>query len=196
LYKSFEKKDQLSYSCFYKYLKKNKQFKKPIRFSDLCEYCEWARNARKRIKIYLTNFPDFKYENVFEEESFKLFLETKLKELLNTNSTLFSSEEKDNLEKKKLEIKNVLDDLLKYHLVMEHRRIAKIQRNAYNAQRKNIDLLRNKILIDVDFKQKITIGLSPRQVSTEYYEQEKRTCLGNKKQIKSRALLNTLFFSC
>ncbi len=42
----------------------------------------------------------------------------------------------------------------------------------------NVDLLRNKILIEVDYKQKIVIGMSPRQVSGEYYNQEQRSCLG------------------
>ena len=33
-------------------------------------------------------------------------------------------------------------------------------------------------MIEVDFKQKIVIGLSPRQVSSEYYNQLSRSCLG------------------
>ena len=49
---------------------------------------------------------------------------------------------------------------------------------AYNSMTDNVDLLRNKILIEVDYKQKIVIGMSPRQVSGEYYNQEQRSCLG------------------
>ncbi len=37
-YSKFESKTELSFSTFYKYL--GDQFKKPHRFSDLCEYCE------------------------------------------------------------------------------------------------------------------------------------------------------------
>ena len=37
-YSKFESKKELSFSTFYKYL--GSQFKKPHRFSDLCEYCE------------------------------------------------------------------------------------------------------------------------------------------------------------
>ena len=40
-------------------------------------------------------------------------------------------------------------------------------------------MLRNKILIEMDFKQKIVIGRSPRQVNEEYYKQVQRTCLGS-----------------
>ena len=53
-----------------------------------------------------------------------------------------------------------------------------IQRGAYNKQRTDIDNLRGKLLIEVDFKQKIVIGLSPRQVSSEYYNQVSRSLLG------------------
>ena len=35
----------------------------------------------------------------------------------------------------------------------------------YNEHHKNKDKLRNKILIEFDFKQKIVIGMSPRQVN-------------------------------
>lgn len=55
--------------------------------------------------------------------------------------------------------------------------MARSQRNAYkNCQ--SIDSLHNKIMIVVDFKQKILIGMSPRQVSGEYYNQKERSCLG------------------
>ena len=37
-YSKFGSNNQLSFSTFYKYL--GPQFKKPHRFSDLCEYCE------------------------------------------------------------------------------------------------------------------------------------------------------------
>ncbi len=38
--------------------------------------------------------------------------------------------------------------------------------------------MQNKILIELDFKQKFVIGLSPRQVNEEYYKQVQRSCLG------------------
>jgi len=37
-YSRFESSSELSFSSFYKYL--GDEFKKPHRFSDLCEYCE------------------------------------------------------------------------------------------------------------------------------------------------------------
>ena len=62
---------------------------------------------------------------------------------------------------------------------MEHRNIANTQRKSYNEQRKSMNILTKNILIEVDFKQKIPIGLSPRPINKEYYEQELRTCSGN-----------------
>jgi hypothetical protein len=71
-----------------------------------------------------------------------------------------------------------LDSLHNYETVLGHRNIAHSQRNAYNRQRKDKESLKKQILIEVDFKQKISIGLSPRQINKEYYLQELRTCLG------------------
>jgi hypothetical protein len=62
--------------------------------------------------------------------------------------------------------------------VTEHKKIASAQREAYNAQRSDKEFLRNKIFIDLDFKQKIIIGLSPIQANSEFYSLENRTCLG------------------
>ena len=56
--------------------------------------------------------------------------------------------------------------------------MAFFQRKAYNEHRQIKDNLKNKLLIEFDFKQKIVIGMSPRQVNDEYYKQVQRTCLG------------------
>ena len=46
--------------------------------------------------------------------------------------------------------------------------MAFFQRKAYNEHRQIKDNLKNKLLIEFDFKQKIVIGMSPRQVNDEY----------------------------
>jgi hypothetical protein len=63
-----------------------------------------------------------------------------------------------------------------YEIIMHHKMVSNNQRNAYNNNRKN--LRSGELLIEADYKQKIIIGLSPRQPSKEYYEQELRSCLG------------------
>ena len=43
----------------------------------------------------------------------------------------------------------------------------------------NEKLLENALLIDIDFKQKIVIGSSPRQISSEYFKNIQKSLLGN-----------------
>lgn len=69
-------------------------------------------------------------------------------------------------------------DLKVLKALIFHKNIAHCQRIAYNDQHKNEDYLNGKLLIEIDFKQKIVIGMSPRQVSGEYYEQVLKSCLG------------------
>ena len=65
-------------------------------------------------------------------------------------------------------------NLVKNMVVLGHKMIASIQRNSYSFQRKDKETLKGQILIEVDFKQKISIGISPRQINKEYYSQELR----------------------
>lgn len=78
-------------------------------------------------------------------------------------------------------IQELNDENNQYATIEFHKNIAKSQRKAYNAHRTDVEGLRNKVLIEADFKQKITIGLSPRQINSEYYNQmsNSRSCLGN-----------------
>jgi hypothetical protein len=63
----------------------------------------------------------------------------------------------------------VVRDLENYEAIIFHKNISSIQRAAYNKHRTDLEGLKGKLLIEMDFKQKIIIGLSPRQVSSEYY---------------------------
>lgn len=58
-----------------------------------------------------------------------------------------------------------------------HKNLAKSQRMAYSNHMKS-SFLKDKIMIVLDFKQKILIGMSPRQINDEYYNQKQRSCLG------------------
>jgi metal-dependent HD superfamily phosphatase/phosphodiesterase len=68
-------------------------------------------------------------------------------------------------------------DLEDYGAILFHKNVAKCQRLAYNDHHQNVASLRNKIMIEVDFKEKIKIGLSPREVSKEFYSQTQRSWL-------------------
>jgi len=75
-----------------------------------------------------------------------------------------------------------IDDILKkareFREYEFHRNIAANQRSSYKNNINDIILLEEALVIEIDFKQKVMIGISPRQVNAEFYENEKRTFLG------------------
>ncbi|CAF0925295.1 unnamed protein product, partial [Brachionus calyciflorus] len=172
LFKSFQFSSQLSFSSFYKYASLSGQFKKPFRLTDICDYCEWSKILKKEIekktKELNYNFGeqfDFR-KTLFAFEKKKTILQNILSEELSINI-----EKRNELEK----IDSLISDLNDYGTKIFHKNVAMVQRETYNKHRSNVDFLREKILIEVDFKQKITLGLSPRQVNTEYYNQISRS---------------------
>lgn len=68
--------------------------------------------------------------------------------------------------------------LRNYGLVNYHRMVANFQRETYNLHRKSVLALKDKLMIVVDYKQKISIGMGPRQVNSEYRNQQLKICLG------------------
>jgi hypothetical protein len=74
-----------------------------------------------------------------------------------------------------LEIINSLRNLKE---IQYHRSIADKQKEKYNMSTKDPDLLKDSILIEMDYKQKIVYGASARAVSEEYYLQKQASFLG------------------
>ena len=99
-------------------------------------------------------------------------------ELLNRINITTDIDEKEDFKHSFNRYLTVIDEIEDYQSILFHKNIAKLQRASYSHQTNNIDFLRNKLLIELDFKQKFVIGLSPRQVSGEYYNQIQRSCLG------------------
>ncbi|CAF0809146.1 unnamed protein product [Brachionus calyciflorus] len=146
----FSMKHLMSFSTFYKYVPT--KFKKPHRISDLCEYCELNKKY-KRDLLNLTiengvHLAEFDPNNIN-----KFFIE--------------------NQQLKTPEIEKVLSCIEVFDF---HREIANRQRDSYNQMRENLE--DDYILIEMDWKQKILIGMSPRQTSNEYRTQVSRTLLG------------------
>lgn len=89
---------------------------------------------------------------------------------------------KHNAIKDSLELADsILNDIEAYETVTFHQNIARAQRSAYKLHHTQFEQLIGKIMIEVDFKQKIQIGFGPRQLNSEYYDKRNRlrTCLGN-----------------
>lgn len=117
----------------------------------------------KKAKIELKNY--FEFNNMeFPENT-----ETMIENLENMRSISPVSNDRLN------SIINIAEN---FNIVEQHKNVSDIQRVAYNTQRKDQLSLKKQILIEVDFKQKIVIGLSPRQINKEFYSQETRSCLG------------------
>ncbi|RNA02663.1 ubiquitin carboxyl-terminal hydrolase 7 [Brachionus plicatilis] len=148
-YQNFQYKD-ISYSSFYKYV--DEKFKKPHRISDLCDYCENNKDLKKQL---------FKYalENGYDgPDDYSLVKEFII--IKKTGNVLLGQ----------------IELFTKIESINLHSDIANRQRDSYNSMRLNLE--NDYILIDMDWKQKIMIGLSPRQPSNEYRNQVSRTLFG------------------
>ena len=131
-------RDLISKSTFFKYLNINKQYKKPHRLTDLCDYCEWARNAKSDINIYLKANKEFELKENFEVEKLIQYFDSKKRNI--------SCAEKIN------EIELLLHKLEKYQIVIEHRNIAKTQRKSYNEQRKKLKIFLSKLILNKKYR--------------------------------------------
>ena len=60
--------------------------------------------------------------------------------------------------------KDIIEKIKDFQEVEFHRSVAKRQREAYNEQRNNSQLLKNNLLIEFDFMEKIKTPIGPREV--------------------------------
>ena len=163
-FRTFPLKEEISFSTFGLYL--GKIYKKPHRLTDLCRYCEHGIEIKNQLTSFLKKNNNFDQE-FSDKEDLKYGLNTKKMQIYFRN--LDKSEERD----------TILDKINELMAIQFHRRIAKIQRDSYNKMKKDLILSKETILIDLDFKQKIVIGASPRQVNIEYFNQVQKSLLGN-----------------
>jgi hypothetical protein len=153
-YRTFPNRSNITFSTFYKYI--SKKFKKPHRFTDLCDYCEHGKKLHQQIKTEaIVNGCSLNLEDEFDCDRLLNFFED---------------------ETKLIDVRKNLYDLKTINF---HKIIANRQREVYNKSRNNIEWLENAIVIELDFKQKINIGIGPRQLNTEYYVQKQKSLLGD-----------------
>jgi hypothetical protein len=142
----------------------------------LCDYCEEGRLIKSRIDISLKEDGYTQEEPEEIEKTIEIF-KTKISEL---SQQLVSSRGhlKTTIKAKIDKYKQLLSDLEDYEAIIYHKNVAKSQRSTYNEQHKNVEKLTGKILIELDFKEKVQIGFSPRQISKEFYNMQSRSFLG------------------
>jgi hypothetical protein len=155
----------ISEQTFYNYKNINNQFKKPHRFTDLCDYCLWAKTVKNQIISTISSLEGVPFIDEFNVQNLVNYFEQKIRS---------NSDNTQQIEEQRAFIRQLLD----YEIVMEHAKMATIQRDSYNFQRKSCELLRHNILIEADFKQSIAIGLSPEQANSEFYMQSYKKLLG------------------
>ena len=140
VYRKFPYKDGVSKTTFMKYLIKDNQYKNAFRKTDLCDYCDWFDKKKLEIKAQLKRIENFEYSDTFDpKELLKRFVLKKQEMLSGENP------QTDDIN----EIENLIINLERCEIIMGHKEIARIQRDSYNFQRKNKELLKSNILIEV-----------------------------------------------
>ena len=128
-----------------KYLKKSKIYKNPYRLTDLCDYCEWAKNKKKDLlKICLANEKfDDEFDEFNKQAIMQFFLEKKRAATAeNRPHSLIAEYEK------------ILQVTEKYSIIEEHRSNADRQRKSYNMQKKIRVFLRTNFLLSLIISKK------------------------------------------
>jgi hypothetical protein len=147
-----------------------------LRITDLCDYCEKGRHLREKISRIMRED-----DLHFNENSMIADLKNHYKQqLLNFTNQIAeqipTADESNELQRNLERTKDIITDLGDMQAIVFHKNVAKSQRQAYVEHQSPI-FLRNKLMIEVDYKEKIKIGLSPRQISKEFYEQQQRSFL-------------------
>ena len=155
----------LSFSAYRKNL--SIEIKKPFSKTDMCHYCsKIGLDIEKELRNLIGKMEDFEMQ--FNKENARNFLNDKLGQMN------IEDEERRKLEEGILKC----DDL---DLIDFHKEIAKRQRLAYNKYREDPKELKDKIMIDVDYKAKILLGkFNPKKLNGEHFERGKKkvSCLG------------------
>jgi hypothetical protein len=153
----------------------DERFKKGKQSSDVCNYCHYStvllRDVHKFVESYF----------IMSKEDREFYL-TPQNDLLGYRNFLVDKEVIGK-EKFKIGFDKNSDDFNHYMIDLEtykkknaklediqfHKNCAAKQRSAYNEYRKNPRLLHRKLLIEMDYKQKISLGQGKVQIGSEYF---------------------------
>lgn len=162
-------------------------FKNPHRLTDLCEYCEKLRDLKNTLQNRLRQLGfNQEIDDAIDLKQANDFIKNKLVEVGQQQGVLtevsFMTRFFCEFHSKVIlvlifKLNKVQSDLSDYETLLFHKNVSKIQKQAFQNHLK-LDNLKGKLLIELDYKQIIKLGLSPHQVTHEYYKQKKRSCLG------------------
>ena len=111
-----------------------------------CEYCDSFRRLRTKISKVIDKFGYSSTETFDADKLLRFFV-------LNYNKAI----EENNREIQR-EIKAIHEDLKTIKILSHHKMVATCQRIAYNSQKTDKVLLKDNILIELDYKQKIIVN--------------------------------------
>jgi hypothetical protein len=165
------------------------RFKKAKKSTDVCNFCEFSKILIKDVNKFANSY----FMPISEEDVnfYKPYTSlTGLSQYLTWEEVIEKEKFKDGFDKNSDDYYYYLIDLETYKKNKEklenielHKNYASTQRDAYNEYRKNPRVLHNKIMIEVDYKQKIGLGNGPVQIGSEFFlkkgEKKKQVaCLG------------------
>jgi hypothetical protein len=157
-----------SFSTFRKYVPKHS--KKPMRKTDMCDYCEFARELKQNLlKFTQENHAGF-YETQAKNEEidiesymeFYTNLENNLTESDSSSDdssedeSIISDDDDDDVNVNKRNILTKLEDLKSIDF---HKSVVKRQRHMYNLMTTDKSFFNDTIVIEFDFKQRIKYGM-------------------------------------
>lgn len=152
--------------------------------TDLCEYCEQGLLLKSKIDTFIKLRDEYQNLDLVE---LKNLVNTQLREFERFISGSESGDRRclllnEIMTNSYSTISGFASDLKNFEVILFHKNIAKSQRVAYNKYCRNATCLGDSICIELDFKQKINVGYSPRQVNSEYYDPVTLSCLGKIKR--------------
>jgi hypothetical protein len=163
----------ISFSSFNKY--KKKEFKNFFQQTGVCEYCYNRKLIQKKIEILSK---DLEINNKNLEDSKQLLtyfrsFKDKIQKIADLELNLENNEETKNLQIKydhDISKCSTIINSLEHKISLDfHRDIYKRQRSTYNKFRKDKNFLKNNLLIDFDYKEKLSVGHGP--LSESFYKQ-------------------------
>ena len=122
------------------------------RETDKCEYCERGKTLKQKIAEIIRD-ENYEIQEAYKLEDLINYFTRKAVDLSNLLSQANEEASKEQIEVDYEKYKVIVHILKEYDVILFHKNVAHCQRESYKNQHTNVDHLKDKILIEVDFKQ-------------------------------------------